>query len=78
MRDAYIVDAVRTPFGARDGVFSELHPQDLAAEPLVALEERNGFTGPEDVNDVFYGCVNLMDEQAKNHRSPGIDGRGLG
>jgi acetyl-CoA acetyltransferase len=31
----------------------------------LALEERNGFTGPEEVDDVFYGCVNPVDEQAK-------------
>jgi acetyl-CoA acetyltransferase len=55
MSEAYIVDAVRTPFGTEDGVFSDTHPQDLAAEPLVALEERNGFVGSEDVDDVAHG-----------------------
>ena len=38
MRNAVIVDAVRTPFGKRNGSFSDTHPQDLAAEPLNALE----------------------------------------
>jgi acetyl-CoA C-acetyltransferase/acetyl-CoA acyltransferase len=66
MQDAYIVDAVRTPFGKRDGSFRDTHPQDLAAEPLSELEERNGFSGPEDVEDVVYGCVTPTDEQANN------------
>lgn len=66
MGDAYIVDAVRTPFGKEDGVFSDTHPQDLAAEPLRALEERNGFVGQEDIEDVIYGCVSPLDEQGLN------------
>ena len=66
MQDAYIVDAVRTPFGKRDGSFSDTHPQDLAAEPLVALEERNGFDGAQDIQDVVYGCVSPLGEQGIN------------
>ena len=66
MSEAYIVDAVRTPFGTEDGVFSDTHPQDLAAEPLVALEERNGFVGSEDIEDVVYGCVSPLGEQGSN------------
>lgn len=66
MSDAYIVDAVRTPFGKRSGSFRDTHPQDLAAEPLLALEERNGFDGSEDIEDVIYGCVVPMDEQGMN------------
>jgi acetyl-CoA C-acetyltransferase/acetyl-CoA acyltransferase len=66
MQDAYIVDAVRTPFGKQGGSFRDTHPQDLAAEPLQALEERNGFTGSEDIEDVIYGCVTPTDEQANN------------
>ena len=66
MQDAYIVDATRTPFGKHDGSFRDTHPQDLAAEPLLALEERNGFSGSEDIEDVIYGCVDPVDEQANN------------
>lgn len=66
MQDAYIVDAVRTPFGKRDGSFRDTHPQDLAAEPLIALEQRNGFSGPDDIEDVIYGCVVPVDEQGLN------------
>ena len=66
MQEAYIVDAVRTPFGKEDGSFSDTHPQDLAAEPLLALEERNGFDGQHDIDDVVYGCVSPLDEQGSN------------
>jgi len=65
MNEAYIVDAVRTPFGKRDGAFRDTHPQDLAAEPLLALELRNGVEGA-DVEDVIYGCVGPVGEQGSN------------
>ncbi|MEF8813811.1 MAG: thiolase family protein [Halovenus sp.] len=66
MQETYIVDAVRTPFGKKQGSFGDTHPQDLAAEPLKALEERNGFVGPEAIEDVIYGCVAPVDEQGLN------------
>lgn len=66
MQEAYIVDAVRTPFGKEGGSFREMHPQDLVAKPLLALEERNSFEGEEDIEDVIYGCVDPVDEQANN------------
>ncbi|UHQ95201.1 thiolase family protein [Haloterrigena alkaliphila] len=65
MKNAVIVDAVRTPFGKRGGSFRDTHPQDLAAEPLKALRERNGFE-PETIEDVIYGCVTPVDEQGLN------------
>ncbi|MBX0322700.1 thiolase family protein [Halomicroarcula sp. F13] len=65
MQEAYVVDAVRTPFGAREGSFRDTHPQDLAAEPLAALEARNGFDGPA-IEDVVYGCVVPVGEQGLN------------
>ncbi|EMA51186.1 thiolase family protein [Halococcus thailandensis] len=66
MPEAYVVDAVRTPFGKHGGSFRDTHPQDLAAIPLERLEERNGFSGPDDIEDVIYGCVDPVDEQANN------------
>ncbi|RXK50181.1 thiolase family protein [Halorientalis pallida] len=66
MRDALIVDAVRTPFGKQNGSFRDTHPQDQAAEPLTALAERNDFDGEETVEDVIYGCVTPVDEQGLN------------
>ncbi|WP_323171694.1 thiolase family protein [Natrialba sp. PRR66] len=65
MHDAVIVDAVRTPFGNRDGSFRDTHPQDLAAKPLEALERRNEFD-PETIEDVIYGCVTPIGEQGAN------------
>ncbi|MFT4947719.1 MAG: acetyl-CoA acetyltransferase family protein [Natronomonas sp.] len=66
MQDAYVVDAVRTPLGKHDGSFRDTHPQDLAAEPLRALETRNGFDGGAVVEDVIYGCVTPVGEQGSN------------
>jgi acetyl-CoA C-acetyltransferase/acetyl-CoA acyltransferase len=66
MQDAYIVDAVRTPFGKQNGSFRDTHPQDLAAEPLTAIESRNDFDAPDTVEDVIYGCVTPVDEQGLN------------
>ncbi|ELY85647.1 thiolase family protein [Natrialba taiwanensis] len=65
MHDAVIVDAVRTPFGNRDGSFRDTHPQDLAAKPLEALERRNEFD-PETIEDIIYGCVTPIGEQGAN------------
>ncbi|MFD1645900.1 thiolase family protein [Haloarchaeobius litoreus] len=65
MNEPVIVDAVRTPFGKRDGAFRDTHPQDLAAVPLRALEERNGFD-PAIVDDVVYGCVTPKGDQGSN------------
>ena len=65
MQDAFIVDAVRTPFTNRDGAFRDTHPQDLAAEPLRALERQIGFDS-DDVEDVIYGCVTPVGEQGIN------------
>ncbi|MFC4407720.1 thiolase family protein [Haloarchaeobius iranensis] len=65
MNEPVIVDAVRTPFGKRDGAFQDTHPQDLAAAPLRALEERNGFD-PAVVDDVVYGCVTPKGDQGSN------------
>ncbi len=62
MTDAYIIDAVRTPRGKRNGSFSLLHPIDLATQPLLALAQRNSFN-PAEVSDVIYGCVSQRGEQ---------------
>ena len=42
MRDAVIVEAVRTPLGRRNGVLSTIHPADLSAQILVGLADRTG------------------------------------
>jgi acetyl-CoA acyltransferase len=65
MRNAVIVDAVRTPMGKRNGQLSGWHPADLAAEVLKALAERNNLD-PELVEDVIMGCVMQVGAQAVN------------
>jgi len=65
MQDAVIVDAVRTPLGRRNGVLSDWHPADLAAETLKALAERNSLD-PTLVDDVIMGCVSQVGDQTWN------------
>ncbi len=62
MKHAFIVDAVRTPRGKREGSLKSIHPIDLAALPLNALASRNSLN-PLFVEDVLYGCVSQRDEQ---------------
>src|SRR3990170_4306078 len=65
MRNAVIVDAVRTPGGKRNGKLKGWHPVDLAAETLKALVERNDLD-PAEVDDVIMGCVMQVGEQSIN------------
>jgi acetyl-CoA acyltransferase len=65
MRDAVIVDAVRTPVGRRNGAYKDVHPVDLSAHVLNALVERTGID-PAVVDDVIWGCVGQVGEQALN------------
>ena len=62
MSEAYIIDAVRTPRGKREGSLRKIHPIDLASFPLQALAERNQLD-PLVVEDVLFGCVSQRDEQ---------------
>ena len=61
--DAYIVDAVRTPTGRRDGGLAAVHPVDLAAFVIERLLERTG-VDPAAVDDVILGCVDQVGAQA--------------
>jgi acetyl-CoA acyltransferase len=63
MRDAVIVEAVRTPVGKRNGGLSGIHPADLSAHVLTALVERTG-VDPGLVDDVIWGCVGQVGEQS--------------
>jgi acetyl-CoA acyltransferase len=63
MRDAVIVEAVRTPVGKRNGGLSGVHPTNLSAHVLQALAERSGID-PGIVDDVIWGCVSQAQEQA--------------
>src|SRR3712207_2937023 len=62
MRDAVIVEAVRTPVGRRNGGLSGVHPAELSAHVLNALVERAGVE-PGVVDDVIWGCVGQVGEQ---------------
>jgi acetyl-CoA acyltransferase len=65
MRDAVIVDAVRTPVGRRNGAYADVHPVDLSAHILGSLAERTGID-PSVVEDVIWGTVSQVGEQALN------------
>ncbi|HKD15516.1 MAG TPA: thiolase family protein [Candidatus Angelobacter sp.] len=65
MRQAVIVDAVRTPMGKRDGMLRNWHPVDLLAHTLSGLVQRNRLN-PELIDDVITGCVMQAGEQAAN------------
>ncbi|MFE3060449.1 thiolase family protein [Nocardia sp. NPDC059239] len=65
MRDAVIVDAVRTPVGKRNGALREWHPVDLSAHVLKALVDRNSLD-PVLIEDVVWGCVTTAGEQSGN------------
>jgi acetyl-CoA acyltransferase len=62
MRDAVIVEAVRTPVGKRNGGLSGTHPLDLSAHILTSLQSRTGID-PSVVDDVVWGCVSQVGEQ---------------
>lgn len=63
--EAYIVDAVRTPIGRRNGGLADVHPADLAAHALKGLIDRTG-VDPSVVDDVIMGCVAQVGSQAWN------------
>jgi acetyl-CoA acyltransferase len=65
MREAVIVDAVRTPVGRRDGGLKSWHPVDLLAHTLKTIVQRNKLD-PALVDDVVAGCVGQVGEQAFN------------
>ncbi|WP_434624330.1 3-oxoadipyl-CoA thiolase [Azospirillum sp. B2RO_4] len=66
MREAYICDAVRTPFGRYGGGLAPVRPDDLAAVPLRALMERNPGVEWSAVDDLILGCANQAGEDNRN------------
>ena len=62
---AYIVDAIRTPVGKRNGSLAKTHPADMGAHVIRALVERTGID-PAVVDDVVFGCVDAIGPQAGN------------
>ena len=66
MTDAFICDAIRTPFGRYGGALSTIRPDDLAAIPLRALLARNPTLDPAAIDDVIFGCANQAGEDNRN------------
>ncbi len=66
MPDAFICDAVRTPFGRYGGALSPVRTDDLAAIPIAALAERNPKLDWAALDDVIYGCANQAGEDNRN------------
>lgn len=62
MREAVIVEGVRTPVGRKNGLLKDIRADDLAAEALRALVKRAGLK-PEMIDDVILGCVSQIGEQ---------------
>ena len=66
MADAFIYDAVRTPFGRYGGALAHVRTDDLAAVPIKALVTRNPGVDWVAVDDVAYGCANQAGEDNRN------------
>ncbi|MCO4758937.1 MAG: 3-oxoadipyl-CoA thiolase [Oceanospirillaceae bacterium] len=66
MTDAYICDAIRTPFGRYGGGLAPVRPDDLGAVPLKALMDRNPNVDWSSVDDVIYGNANQAGEDNRN------------
>lgn len=66
MKNAYIIDAIRTPFGRYGGALASVRTDDLGATVIKALIERNSQVDFSQVDDVIYGCANQAGEDNRN------------
>ena len=66
MKNAYIIDAIRTPFGRYAGGLAAVRADDLGAVPIQALMQRNPSVDWQKVDDVIYGCANQAGEDNRN------------
>ncbi|WP_369179920.1 thiolase family protein [Streptomyces mutabilis] len=66
MKDVYVVDAVRTPFGKYNGSLAGVRPDDLAAHAVRALLDRTPALDPARVEDVYFGNANGAGEENRN------------
>jgi len=66
LRAVYVCDAVRTPFGRYGGALAGVRTDDLAAEPLRALQARNPSVDWDALDDVLLGCANQAGEDNRN------------
>jgi 3-oxoadipyl-CoA thiolase len=65
LKEAWIVEALRTPFGRYGGALSSVRPDDLAATVLEAVVARSGINAA-DIDDVILGCANQAGEDNRN------------
>jgi 3-oxoadipyl-CoA thiolase len=65
-KQAFICDAIRTPFGRYGGALSSIRTDDLAAIPLKALMARNTGVDWQAVTDLIFGCANQAGEDNRN------------
>ena len=66
MNDAFICDAVRTPFARYGGALAKVRPDDLGATPIKTLLQRNTQLPAEAIDDIIYGCANQAGEDNRN------------
>src|SRR3954463_11873486 len=66
MTDAFICDAIRTPFGRFGGALATVRTDDLAAIPIAELVKRNPNVDWAALDDVIYGCANQAGEDNRN------------
>ena len=66
MNDAYLCDAIRTPFGRYGGALSSVRTDDLGAVPIKALMQRNPNVDWAALTDLLYGCANQAGEDNRN------------
>ncbi|MFS0757985.1 3-oxoadipyl-CoA thiolase [Noviherbaspirillum sp. 1P10PC] len=66
MHQAFICDAIRTPFGRFGGALSSVRADDLGAVPLKALMDRNPGVDWEAITDIIFGCANQAGEDNRN------------
>jgi len=66
MTQAFICDAIRTPFGRYGGILKDVRADDLGAVPIKALMSRNARVDWQALDDVLYGCANQSGEDNRN------------
>ncbi len=65
MKEAVVVEAVRTPMGRHGGILKDTRPDDLAAHIIARLIQKTGINR-EEVEDVYFGCTNQAGEDSRN------------
>src|SRR4026208_2552306 len=65
MREAVIVEALRTPMGRHSGILKDLRTDDLGAYIIAKLVEKTGID-KESIEDVYFGCTNQAGEDSRN------------